>query len=66
MNKYEPLVWVVLSVLGLYVLRRQYRRGYNHYDPVVPEKERRRRDTRFAIFIAIYVLATVGSFFATR
>lgn len=64
MVRYAPVVWVALSVIGLYALRRQNRQGFNLYDPVVTQKERRRRDIRFMAFIVIFVAVTVGSFFA--
>ncbi|VVE06862.1 hypothetical protein PCO31110_02440 [Pandoraea communis] len=66
MTRYEPLIWLALSVVGLYALRRLYRRGFNLYDPVLTEKESRRRDIRFAAFVVLYIAAAVGSFFAKQ
>lgn len=62
MGRYAPLAWLALSVVGLYGYRAWYRRGHNLYNPVVPEKERRKRNVRFAAYIAIYVIIAVTCF----
>lgn len=64
MSRYEPLIWLALSVFGLYVLRSINRRGFNLYNPVLPDKERRRRNMRFGLCIAVYVAVVLISFFS--
>lgn len=63
MSRFEPLVWVALSVIGLCALRVINRRGFNLYDPVVSEKERRRSNVRFFAFIFLYLTVALVSYF---
>lgn len=63
MAKVLPLMWLALSVVGLYGLRALNRRGNNLYSPTVSENERRRKNIRFAVFIFIYVVVVLASYF---